>query len=428
MDWFSNARLDSDQILRRSIDHFTEPDLTESILALCEVLDLPNFTTMQSSRPEHRQVCVYICGLSQQFKDVEDCVLDLVDGGKFTEAALLALIHDRVNLSLRALKGQQKSTLHRELSLALVGYMSGNLDDIWLETIEEIAEQLEDPYARAILAFVARGDWHDVLKEISLPLKYRVGVALLYLADDELTSYIQRVTSQVVEEGDIEGVVMTGLTELSVGLFENYIRRTFDLQTAVLALSFSSPKYFEDIRVNVWLETYRSQLDNWRMFVERTIFDISSTKLSVAANGKSTISRPRAQVSIACAFCNQHLDRNPVNDTRSSSATGAADFGIHHDRIFGDEKSGTCCPKCGRHMPRCTVCRKWIGTPDPHTRGGLAQKMTFQEAFYWFTAVCRGCWHVSHQGHAEEWFRRQTVCAVPGCDCRCMEIDATNTG
>jgi hypothetical protein len=31
-----------------------------------------------------------------------------------------------------------------------------------------------DPYARAILALVSKGDWNAVIKETTLPLKYRV--------------------------------------------------------------------------------------------------------------------------------------------------------------------------------------------------------------------------------------------------------------
>ena len=43
---------------------------------------------------------------------------------------------------------------------------------------------------RAIFAYLASGDWTDVLEEDALPLKDRIGVALRFLPDDEVRSGI----------------------------------------------------------------------------------------------------------------------------------------------------------------------------------------------------------------------------------------------
>ena len=39
---------------------------------------------------------------------------------------------------------------------------------------------------RAIFAYLASGDWSDVLDEHDLPLKDKVGIALRFLSDDEV--------------------------------------------------------------------------------------------------------------------------------------------------------------------------------------------------------------------------------------------------
>lgn len=78
----------------------------------------------------------------------------------------------------------------------------------------------------------------------------------------------------------------------------------------------------------------------------------------------------------------------------------------------------------------------WLGMPDPHSKGGAqvnalaversrrsGQKEKGRELMKDFITVCRGCWHMMHAGHAEEWFRGMRECPVPGCECRCQEVD-----
>ena len=76
----------------------------------------------------------------------------------------------------------------------------------------------------------------------------------------------------------------------------------------------------------------------------------------------------------------------------------------------------------------------WLGVPDPGSKGVAAAAAAAsggghendrnRDPLREFVVVCRGCWHMSHAGHAEEWFREHDVCAVPGCECRCGEVDA----
>lgn len=394
---------------------------------MAQKLSLPNFTTVETASPQHRQLCLHTCGLGLSFQSLEDTVERFVRDGQNTKAAALAIIHDQPKLAFEALRNGRASPTNRELSIALAGFVKGQTDDTWEQTIQDLAKESEDPYARAILSLVSYGDWHDVLAETSLPLRDRVGIALMYLGDEELTQYIHKTTAEAIKEGDIEGIVLTGLSETAITLFENYMQKFSDLQTVVLALSFTCPRYFADPRVTTWRETYRTHLNNWRMFIPRAQFDIQSTKLSTPPKGKPTIPPPPRQFTLRCNHCQLSLDRNRDNDPPPEEGSKGS-HGTHQGSIFGGAKSGTVCPKCGQHMPRCVICIHWLGMPDTHTKGGAAAKKGKEEGMNKFLSVCQGCWHMSHGHHAEEWFEEHEVCPVPGCECRCAKIDAEILG
>jgi len=408
---------------QRASDKLSKPTYSREIAAavetLCNKLDLPDFSMTATTSPHHRRLCLYSCGLGLPHSQLESKVQELMRKDQNTKAAAFALIHDQAQLAFTALRDGNGSSANRELSIALAGFNKGTHDVMWDQTISDLRKDLEDPYARAVLALVSYGDWHDVLAETSLPLRDRVGIALMYLNDEELAQYINESTAECIKEGDVEGVVLTGLTEQAVPLFETYIHKFSDLQTAVLAMAFTCPRYFTDFRTDRWHATYRSHLNDWRMFVPRVHFDVQSTKLSASPNHKPELPPPPRQVSLRCNNCEQALDRNPSNAPRPESATFFASSKVS---IFGDAKDGTVCPRCGRHLPRCVVCMYWLGMPDPHSRGSQAAAATRKDTLNKLVNVCRSCWHMSHSGHANEWFAGHSACPVPGCNCRCAEI------
>ena len=419
-----NSEASSEQMYGRLTASHIDAYFGDAVIALADSLDV-KFPNWKTDSQEHRRICLYTCGLGLSPPHLEDTVKGLINDGEKTKAAALAIIQNEGRLALQALRTGTVSAVERQLSLALAGYLNGLMDgknDAWHETVQDLATDLQDPYARAIFAFVNHGNWHDVLKETSLPLRDRVGIALIYLPDDEVSQYINTTTDEAIKAGDIEGIVLTGLGPKSVPLFENYIQKFADLQSAVLALAFASPRYFTDLRVTIWRQTYRTQMDELGMFLQRAQFDVQHSKVSSLPDGTSTLPSPPRQMSLRCTYCDRSLDRNPNHSATAASAS--ANHGVHQGSIFGiTGKSGTACPKCGRHMPRCVICMSWVGVPDPHTKGAVTKPMEKKEAMDSFVSVCRSCWHVTHAGHAEEWFRRHSVCPASGCDCRCVDID-----
>lgn len=429
-------------------------NVSHATKTLCEQLELQDFATAESAYPTHRRLCLYLCGFGFPGEHLETTVNDFIGQNQTTKAAALAIIHNQPKLAFRALRSKSPSAALRELSLALAGFVKGNTDETWNETVQDIASSLHDPYARAILAFVRSGSWMDVLAETSLPLRDRLAVAIMYLSDVDLTTYIASTTHKCISDGDIEGIPFTGLTAQSIPLLQTYISRTYDLQSAILAIAHTCPRYFQSPLVALWREEYRSQLNTHRLFIQRVQFDVQATKLSVPVNSsKPLLAPPARQVSLRCAHCEQNLDRNPAHAAATvvpaAANSGAGAVGgevtaagvpqklqMNQGSIFGDSRSGTVCPKCGRHMPRCVVCMLWLGMPDPHSKAGAAGNAAAvagaadepgrkrgRDLMREMCCVCRSCWHMSHVGHARDWFAKHKVCPVPGCGCRCSELD-----
>lgn len=389
-------------------------------MALAKSLELAELINRETAFSDHRRLSLYTLGLGLSPDEVKAVLRSHIENGEVTKATLLALIHGQPKLALYGLRLGSKTSLLQQLSIALAGYMSGSLDSDWSETIHGVTFEFEDPYANAILALVSHGDWKDVLPVPNLPLEDRLGIALMYLNDDDLIEYTNKVLAECTVMGDLEGIALTGLTDLAIPLFENFVSKQFDVQTPTLALAYACPRYFTDPRVTVWRETYRSYLDTWQLFLERASFDIESTQLSTSRRSKKTLFPQPGGVSIRCGYCDQSLHRESTREPDSSSKTKQSQ---PRDKLSNDARLGTSCPQCGRHMPRCVICMIPVGSPDPHTKGAMARQTSEAEAMDHFINLCRGCWHVSHSVHAEEWFERHETCPIADCDCRCVEIN-----
>lgn len=48
----------------------------------------------------------------------------------------------------------------------------------------------------------------------------------------QLPRYIDKLTNEMKESGNLEGILLTGLTKDGVDLMESYVDRTGDVQTA----------------------------------------------------------------------------------------------------------------------------------------------------------------------------------------------------
>ncbi|KKZ58455.1 hypothetical protein EMCG_00946 [[Emmonsia] crescens] len=407
-------------------------DVNNLIIDLVEELRIPEGKGCTTRFPAHRRLCLRISGAAESIADLEVAVNKLVEVRQHTKAAALALFQDEPKLAFLALRKNQPTPAHKLLAMAIAGATKGETDPDWEQTCEEIAHELIDPYSRAILALVSKGDWNSVIQEATLPLRYRVEVALRWLPDKELASYLRDATIDAIRQGDIEGVILTGLDHAAMDLFQSYINKFGDIQTPVLAMSHTVPRFITDppnsTRYEAWRETYRRQMNSWKLQLDRARFDVESRKLAVTWDGRRLIKPPPQQISLICNYCTRPLSQQDGTESPVHQSVGME---VSHSTagspLGTGSMSGTVCPKCGRHMPRCGICSLWLGTADPMSRAAIASENTNKQAneapqedvMKRFVVFCINCNHGFHADHARDWFRKHRICPVAECSCIC---------
>jgi WD repeat-containing protein mio len=171
--------------------------------------------------------------------------------------------------------------------------------------------RLQDPYFRAMLTLLNSGDWSEVLEEEALPLRERLAIAIQFLDDHALTSFFRSIVKRSCDEGNIEGLIVTGLTPLGLGVLQSYVDHTGDVQTASMLASYVCPAKFDDKRVHRWLDSYRDLLDGFKLFHHRVRFDVERGQILKDAVQRGDI--PSAdwappQISIRCNYCNKAMN------------------------------------------------------------------------------------------------------------------------
>lgn len=396
----------------------TKPE--DALIGLTEDKHIPSFEGERTDFPEHRQMCLLVCGWKFTVETLEAECQELIDRGFYYQAIVQAVLHGYRNMALNLLR-----TLIRSKTIPNIGLgallASDEINEAQREMCMWMSADTDDPALKALLTFLTNGDWRDVMKTNYLHLGYRVALGLRYLNDTELSGFIQSETARAIRNGDLEGILLTGLGSQAMDLLQTYITRTNDLQTAVLASAFTNPLYVDDVRWEMWRETYFQQMQTWRTFNERTKFVVQHNRLARTREGSSTIDKIPAQVALKCAHCQGSLARND-NPVHSHGSHGSSSN--KQPKVKGPAaNAGTVCLKCGRHMPRCAICALWLGTPDLRKRA-MKKELVLgsgegEDGMARFLSFCVACGHGYHADHALRWFEGHDVCAVPDCGCSC---------
>ena len=203
---------------------------------------------------------------------------------------------------------------------ALVPHTSGMPPDSFelREHCERLIVRLQDPYFRVMLTHLTLGDWDEVLQEDALPFKERLAIAVQFLEDRDLTSYIRRMVDNACTKGDIEGLILTGLTKQGMDILQSYVDRTGDVQTAAILSAQVCPAKFADPRADRWLEAYRDLLDGFKLFHYRVGFDIERGRIlqdAIINDNLPPFEWAPGQMLIKCNYCNKAVNATGVGTT-----------------------------------------------------------------------------------------------------------------
>ena len=382
---------------------------------LCESKGCPEFDGVKTDFPHHRQICLAICGWLISRDELERRSIELIDNGEGYRAIVLAMFKGYKGMALTLLRYCIQQGKLKNIGLgAVIACEKVNKEQ--QEHCSWMAEETNDPYLKALLTYFVSGNWISVLNMQRLSLIDRVGIALKRLDDKALDAYLESAVGAAVGEGDIEGIVLTGLDPLAMDLLQAYVAKSNDLQTAVLAMAFSCPVYVDDLRWEIWKETYFMQMQAWRCFLERTRFIVEHNKRAISKDSRRMNAVPPNQVALRCNHCLGSLARREKSNSRSE----ADELVSGKDYNIGSPKAaaGIVCPKCGRHMPRCGICMMWLGTPDP-SKASAASALAGEDVMAKLITFCMRCNHGFHSHHARDWFVKHRLCPIPSCRCLC---------
>lgn len=374
-----------------------------------------------------RLYCLFLCGWYITTDAFDAKIEKLCLLGMYEKAAGLCVFNGDVVRAISILDSAHNSTL-KIIAAAMAGFLNhdenGEARPQWKSHCEQLAEELDLPYLRAIFAYLVDRKWRDVLQMGSLALKEKLLIAFRYLPDNRLTEYLQSTTTAVIRNGDPDGIMLTGLTRKGMGLLQRYNDVYGDVQTVALISSFVVPKFFDDMRAQRWIATYRELLNLWGFYSQRAQFDIKRRLLSkndfyVPKHGKHAtdgfVSRPyllaksERQLYLKCITCGAD-----ILDTLTKKAPAKH----HPPMVDDDEKAGTVtCANCRLPLPKCAICLYSLGSPIRYVTGEKSALEVFND----WGCFCLSCNHAMHLLHASEWFDIHEVCPVPDCECVCRK-------
>ncbi|KAM3822158.1 GATOR2 complex protein MIOS [Vipera latastei] len=377
---------------------------------------------------EERSLALQLCGWVKKGADldVEPFLCSLEQEGDWERAAAVALFNLDIRRAIQIMnKGASsgKGDLNLNVvAMALSGY-TDEKNSLWREMCSTLRLQLNNPYLCAMFAFLTSesGCYDGVLNESNVAVRDRVAFACKFLTDMQLNRFVEKLTNEMKEAGNLEGILLTGLTSDGVDLMESYVDRTGDVQTASYCMLQGSPsEVLKDERVQYWIESYRNLLDAWRFWHKRAEFDIHRSKLDPS-------SKPLAQVFVSCNFCGKSISYSC--STIPHQGRGFSQYGVSGSPT---KSKVTSCPGCRKPLPRCALCLINMGTPVSCCPGGsksdekvdLSKDKKLAQFNNWFT-WCHNCRHGGHAGHMLSWFRDHNECPVSACSCKCMQLDTT---
>ncbi|KAJ2227276.1 hypothetical protein IWW45_007106 [Coemansia sp. RSA 485] len=275
-----------------------------------------------------RTLALAFCGWDLVGHTREQHVCALEAAGEFAAAAGTAFVYGDHERCLQAL---ERSTAQDQklLSFMLRAQLAEARPAVAAPGQTAPPDMFRCPHLQMIFAFLVTRDWAQVLaamRDRGLPLSTQVAVALRYLPDAQLLRFLVRVGRAAVRSGDLEALLVTGITDAGRAVLQAYVDATGDVQTAALAVSADPVDAPTDV-AEQWIYAYRHLLNKWRMFTTRCLFDIAHGNAR-EDKGLPRMSRVGEEIAlrpadVRCIFCHQGLGYD-VNKWRSAQLRASA--------------------------------------------------------------------------------------------------------
>ncbi|KAJ2142040.1 hypothetical protein IW136_002074 [Coemansia sp. RSA 678] len=430
----------------------------------------------QSRLGGQRLLALHTCGWGLDGPVREQHIRALEAAGKFSVAAGTAFIygdHARCLLALERSPAQDQKLLSFMLKAQLgVDNRIAPAPTAGTGALPP-GDMFGCPHLQMIFMYLATDDWGRVIANMSrLPLSYRLAVALRYLDDASMLQSVVSAGRRAVRNGDLDGLLVTGVSGGGRLVMQAYVDATADVQTAALVSIFDPANDAVSAETaEKWIYAYRHLLNMWRMFTTRCLFDI--------AHGNSSEDKGLARVSdigqrvavhpadLRCTYCHQSLDYDrrknrtlhgsggstpgvtpgvPIGVTAAPGPVGpgigglhggnknsGSDARLHHTNtappLIGQKSASsdarrkdlqqaqtrllyTHCSRCNSNLPRCVICRMKLGTL-------VAEPAEIYSDFAQWFSWCQTCGHGGHTSHMQSWFTTHAECPVPACTCQC---------
>jgi len=411
-----------------------------------------------------RRAALTGCGWMGKF-DLRDVLDECEANGHFERSAALAVFHGDIGDAVSALQRGADSIrldladdlenieakaeyMHSQkymsssyryaealqlVAMCIAGYSSGSSRSdswggVWRRACEDLlrreelsktfgaARTSQVAYLRAACLFLCAigrdGEFSKILHDESLSLCDRVAFACRYLPGNTLKSFLDTCIAQCKENGNLEGILITGLDKRGFTLLQSYVDRNADVQTAALVSSrviLPNDWVVERTACEEWLDSYRHLLNSWQLWKSRAMFDVGRADLLrrmkskyddeiVATNGRisrrvggynyshNQNSRRQGQSSMQsnsrstqieglsgadfsfalpqfppqlcarCNFCNTPL---PLSTLRRQK-------GMANSWLSRQKPVLSCCPSCRKPLPRCVICLLPMGCLNPY--------------------------------------------------------------
>lgn len=326
---------------------------------------------------------------------------------------------------------------------------------------ESNAKTSQMAYLRALCQFllnIGKNDSFDqVLENPYLSLCDRVAFACRFLERTELKSYLLKCVGSCQLTGDVEGLVVTGLSKAGIKILQSFVDRFADVQTAALVVSRAvlPSDWTSERKICIeWVEAYRGLLNTWQMWQSRAMFDVDRAEVlrrikaktvdGISSGGAKTVPYPSRRLQVP----NRRQGPRPPDPDVLASIPAQLDARCNYCSsplgLRRHEGNATqwlskmkpvlsCCPQCRKPLPRCAVCLLSLGCLNPYMeltrersrsglRGGASDDLSslanlpFAEWFTW----CMRCKHGGHAHHLVGWFANHETCPVSGCECQCQ--------